>query len=340
MRPSQVLRRSRPVQLGVGAFMLAIPASAVALTAHQADAQSANSDAQNAALPAGGAQSPIPIRLSTRRLTFGRNLTVRGRVSPAAPAQLLQLQLDPASSAGWRSLSTTRVGRDGSFRFVSPVRKSGLVRVVRIADTLSPRTAPSVRTGTAASLGASSAAERVTVAARFSMRTRSVDVFGGQRADVRGTLLPGVAGRRVRLIARRGGGWQTLASARTGPRGGFDLHYTPASTGQTWVRVGFSGDRLNTGSWAHAGQVTAFRSSVASWYSDGGATACGFHAGLGVANKSLPCGTKVTFRYGGRTVTAVVDDRGPFVGGREWDLNQNVAGALGFGGVGTVWSSV
>ena len=69
------------------------------------------------------------------------------------------------------------------------------------------------------------------------------------------------------------------------------------------------------------------------------ATACGFHAGYGVANSTLPCGTKVTFRYGGRTVTAVVDDRGPFVGGREWDLNQNTAGALGFGGVATVWST-
>jgi rare lipoprotein A (peptidoglycan hydrolase) len=61
---------------------------------------------------------------------------------------------------------------------------------------------------------------------------------------------------------------------------------------------------------------------------------------MGVAHKSLPCGTKVTFHYNGRSVTAVVDDRGPFAGGREWDLNQNVAGALGFGGVDTVWSSV
>jgi rare lipoprotein A (peptidoglycan hydrolase) len=36
-------------------------------------------------------------------------------------------------------------------------------------------------------------------------------------------------------------------------------------------------------------------------------------------------------------VTATVDDRGPYVGGRDWDLNQNTAAALGFGGVGTVW---
>ena len=55
------------------------------------------------------------------------------------------------------------------------------------------------------------------------------------------------------------------------------------------------------------------------------------------AHPWLPFGTKVMFRYRARTVTAVVDDRGPFVSGRDWDLNQNTAAALGFGGVGTVW---
>jgi rare lipoprotein A (peptidoglycan hydrolase) len=79
---------------------------------------------------------------------------------------------------------------------------------------------------------------------------------------------------------------------------------------------------------------------VASWYDDAGNTACGFHATDGVASKSLPCGTKVTFAYHGRTVTAVVDDRGPFVSGRSFDLNQNTAAALGFNGVDTVWSSL
>lgn len=76
--------------------------------------------------------------------------------------------------------------------------------------------------------------------------------------------------------------------------------------------------------------------ATASWYDDSGATASGYHAGMGVANKTLPFGTKVLFSYGGRQVTAVVDDRGPFIDGREWDLNQNVAGALGFSGVDTV----
>jgi rare lipoprotein A (peptidoglycan hydrolase) len=106
------------------------------------------------------------------------------------------------------------------------------------------------------------------------------------------------------------------------------------------LRVRFGGDRDNTPATAPAGSATVYEQSVASWYQDGGSTACGFHAGLGVANLSLPCGTRVRFRFGGRSVTAVVDDRGPFVGGREWDLNQATAAALGFGGVGTVWAAV
>jgi rare lipoprotein A (peptidoglycan hydrolase) len=134
-----------------------------------------------------------------------------------------------------------------------------------------------------------------------------------------------------------------LASTRTGSQGQFAIRYRPrGSVGGArgeQLRVAFRGDSLNTGSAGSAGRVTVFSESVASWYNDGGATACGFHAGYGVANRSLPCGTKVTFRHGSHRVTAVVDDRGPYVGGREWDLNQNTAAALGFGGVGTVWSA-
>jgi rare lipoprotein A len=42
-----------------------------------------------------------------------------------------------------------------------------------------------------------------------------------------------------------------------------------------------------------------------------------------VAHRSLPCGTKVTFRNpsNGRTVTVPVIDRGPYVSGRQWDLS-------------------
>jgi hypothetical protein len=74
----------------------------------------------------------------------------------------------------------------------------------------------------------------------------------------------------------------------------------------------------------------------ATWYGPGlwGArTACGMKLApttLGVAHKSLPCGTQVTFSYGGNVVPATVIDRGPFRKGYAWDLTKLVAKRLGF----------
>lgn len=57
---------------------------------------------------------------------------------------------------------------------------------------------------------------------------------------------------------------------------------------------------------------------------------------LGVAHKTAPCGTMVTFRYGRRAIRVPVIDRGPFVNGREWDFTGATAAALGFPGLGAV----
>lgn len=55
-----------------------------------------------------------------------------------------------------------------------------------------------------------------------------------------------------------------------------------------------------------------------------------------VAHRSLPFGTRIEFAYNGRSCVAVVQDRGPFAGGRIFDLGPGTAAALGFSGVGTV----
>ncbi len=55
-----------------------------------------------------------------------------------------------------------------------------------------------------------------------------------------------------------------------------------------------------------------------------------------VAHRSLPFGTKIEFKYKGRSVTAVVRDRGPFIKGRTFDLGPGTAKALRFSGVGTI----
>jgi rare lipoprotein A (peptidoglycan hydrolase) len=74
-----------------------------------------------------------------------------------------------------------------------------------------------------------------------------------------------------------------------------------------------------------------------SWYGPGfygHRTACGkalTTSLIGVAHKTLPCGTLVTFRNpaNGRTLTVPVVDRGPYVAGRQWDLTGGACVALG-----------
>ena len=79
----------------------------------------------------------------------------------------------------------------------------------------------------------------------------------------------------------------------------------------------------------------------ATWYGGKGmwgrTTACGqtlTPTTIGVANKTLPCGTQVTVTYGGRAVTTTVIDRGPFHKGYAWDLTKKAAKRLGFLAVG------
>jgi rare lipoprotein A (peptidoglycan hydrolase) len=82
--------------------------------------------------------------------------------------------------------------------------------------------------------------------------------------------------------------------------------------------------------------------SIASFYGAplfGNGVACGgtLHPWtLGVANKTLPCGTKVLFQYGSRAIEVKVIDRGPYIAGREWDLTAATAVALHFPGLGPV----
>ena len=84
------------------------------------------------------------------------------------------------------------------------------------------------------------------------------------------------------------------------------------------------------------------RTAGASWYGPGlygNHTACGqtLHPNtLGVAHKTLPCGTTVKFVYHGKALITQVIDRGPYVKGRAWDLTAAASEALEFEGVGQV----
>jgi len=79
----------------------------------------------------------------------------------------------------------------------------------------------------------------------------------------------------------------------------------------------------------------AHRASIATWFGPGfygRRTACGqllTPAVVGVANRTLPCGTLVSLSYRGRAVTVPVIDRGPYANGADWDLTSQAALLLG-----------
>ncbi|MCW3040586.1 MAG: hypothetical protein JWM31_2491 [Solirubrobacterales bacterium] len=162
----------------------------------------------------------------------------------------------------------------------------------------------------------------------------------GRSAIVSGTLEPGLRGHVVRLQTRTARGWKTVDRTLTRTGGRFRFGYKPRSTGTLTVRVVFPGDKGARPSRRAAGRVNVFRQARASWYGlYGSPLACGGSLGynqLGVAHKTLPCGTKLTLRYHGRSVRVRVIDRGPYVGGRDFDLTGATKRALGFGDLGTV----
>jgi rare lipoprotein A len=76
--------------------------------------------------------------------------------------------------------------------------------------------------------------------------------------------------------------------------------------------------------------------ALATWFGPGfygQQTACGqtlTPAVVGVANRTLPCGTLVKFGYKGRSATVPVIDRGPYAhNGAQWDLTTGAASVLG-----------
>jgi peptidoglycan lytic transglycosylase len=177
-------------------------------------------------------------------------------------------------------------------------------------------------------------------------------VISGQRATVAG-VLGGAQGRMAQLERRTGGGWHIEDRDQADPTGRFALGFRPQTPGSSRLRVRFPAPTGGVATTPVVGPViravgnlSVFRRSVASVYGPGlygTALACGgtlSESTLGVASKTVPCGAKVTFRHGNHTVRVPVVDRGPYVGGRDWDLTAATAKRLGFGyGVGTVLST-
>jgi rare lipoprotein A len=164
-------------------------------------------------------------------------------------------------------------------------------------------------------------------------------VLGGAAVTLRGKVRPG-GEHRVKVVFR--GSDHGVLRARTEANGTFAVRWAPEQTGPYTIQAYGVHDRTSRGAHSKARDLTSYRLAGASYYGPGlygNGVACGgtLEPGtLGVANKTLPCGTKVKLRYHGRSITVPVIDRGPYVAGRDYDLTEATKDRLGFPGVGDV----
>jgi rare lipoprotein A len=290
---------------------------------------------------AGAETQGAPVRVAIGQKVRYRGLMVlRGRLESGEAGHRIAVDFHPSGS-DWTTIRTAVSGAGGTFRFSLRPTRSGELRV-RV-DEVQAQSAGN--DGGEAASSQQSDVQRIAVAPAMSARVRGLNVMPGHRAVLNGSLQPGIAGRVVTAQGRIRGKWRTLARVHTRPGGHFRMRFRARGVGSTPIRLKFAGDRDNTRAVKRVGRLNVFRAAFASWYGPGlygGHLACGGTLGpgtLGVAHKTLPCGTKVTLRYQGHTVRVPVIDRGPYVGGREFDLTAATKQALHFGSTGTVWVS-
>ena len=167
-------------------------------------------------------------------------------------------------------------------------------------------------------------------------------VLSGDGVTVRGKVRPGGV-HRVKVLFK--GPDHVALTFRTRSNGTFRVKWDAGRAGNYGVQAFGAHNKQVRGSHSPVRRLTSYRLAGASYYGPGlygNGVACGgtlWPGTLGVANKTLPCGTMVKLRYHGRSVTVPVIDRGPYVAGREYDLTTATKARLGFPGVGDVMAN-
>ena len=278
------------------------------------------------------AQPQPTIERAPSKLGFAKALTIRGQLENGAAGDLVSLQRTTPSDS-WTNVRTAPVDDDLEVRFrLKSVRKSARYRLL-FAGT----------SGALADDGeetlSTSSGVLVRVKPKLTLRVRPRHVMAGRSVRVKGVLRPHSSGRRVTIKRRAADGWATMARPRV-REGRFSTRMSVAGSTRSRVKAVFRGDGTNTGA-VRSRRVVVYDPDLATWYGPGlygNRTACGQTLGyetVGVAHRTLPCGTKVGILYQGRSITVRVIDRGPF-GSAEWDLTRGAAARLGFSGSGTV----
>jgi rare lipoprotein A len=200
----------------------------------------------------------------------------------------------------------------------------------------SPITPPDVQPG---NVPVSATGDGITLESNASAFLRS-------GVSVTGTVPAAAAGAAVeidQLAATSGATWTPAAVVRAHANGSFVATWRTAQPGPVTIRAVLQGSQATSATSAPpAVSVTVYRRSIATLYGPGfwgHRTACGVilrRRTIGVANRTLPCGTEVQVYYNGSVMTVPVIDRGPYAHHANWDLTMAAARALGMTGTETI----
>jgi rare lipoprotein A len=137
--------------------------------------------------------------------------------------------------------------------------------------------------------------------------------------------------------------WTAMAVVHPQSNGSFAASWRTTRPGPVTIRALLQGNQASS---ANASpptlSVTVYRRSIATLYGPGfwgHRTACGTilrRRTVGVANRTLPCGTEVQVYYDGTVATVPVIDRGPYAHHANWDLTMATARALGIRGTAVI----
>ena len=259
-----------------------------------------------------------------RRVAFDTDVVVVGRLDGGMAGDELTLQR--RADGQWWKYARRTINDNGKARFtLHSLRRTSVVRLKYLDPTTGSVTHSDVR--------------RVRVVPRLTASLSSRHVMHRREVTISGRLFPVAEGRKVRVQQRLDGAWRLVDAAYV-RSGRYALRMRTRHVGFRRLRVVFGGDAFNTSS-RKGITMRVYRPAAATWYGPGlygNRTACGQRLTtetLGVAHRTLACGTMVGVLYKGRTVVVPVIDRGPY-SHADWDLTAETAERLRFSGTDTI----